>query len=269
MKRLFKSLIFIPIFVSCLTSCDQVAKIDRLPRVDIPVISHRGFHVEEIENTIGAFIEAGKRNFFAIETDIHWTKDNHIICHHDSKIKEMDNNISEYTYEEILNQYLYEKGKKPVKVPLFSTFLKICKEYNKIPVVELKGRGDINQCKLLIHEIANVYGNMDSVNDVIFMSFDNYMCSNIEQIRDENNFEYDIYKLGKDITSVNEAIANNWNISLLHTSITEEINMMIKEANLKLSAWTINNIESVNNVLKYDLVSITSDLLQSKDEYLN
>ena len=46
-------------------------------------IAHRGKHDKYFENTLNAFKEAARGEYFGIETDIHLTKDNYWVVHHD------------------------------------------------------------------------------------------------------------------------------------------------------------------------------------------
>ena len=47
------------------------------------VIAHRGLSGIERENTCPAFIAAGNRSYFGIETDVHVTKDGQFVIIHD------------------------------------------------------------------------------------------------------------------------------------------------------------------------------------------
>ena len=46
-------------------------------------IAHRGRHDKYFENTLKAFETAARGDYFGIETDIHLTKDNYWVVHHD------------------------------------------------------------------------------------------------------------------------------------------------------------------------------------------
>lgn len=49
----------------------------------VKIIAHRGLSGLERENTYPAFVAAGNRSYFGIETDIHKTKDGKFIIIHD------------------------------------------------------------------------------------------------------------------------------------------------------------------------------------------
>ena len=68
------------------------------------MVAHRGLSGIEKENTNAAFIAAGNRSYFGIETDLHVTKDDKFIVSHDDNTERMswvNKSIWESTYDEI------------------------------------------------------------------------------------------------------------------------------------------------------------------------
>ena len=49
------------------------------------LIAHRGVSGLECENTAAAFVAAGNRSYFGIETDIWRTADGQFLCNHDGR----------------------------------------------------------------------------------------------------------------------------------------------------------------------------------------
>ena len=49
------------------------------------LIAHRGVSGLECENTAAAFVAAGNRSYFGIETDIWRTADGQFLCNHDDR----------------------------------------------------------------------------------------------------------------------------------------------------------------------------------------
>ena len=117
---------------------------------DIPkthFISHRGFTPLAPENSLPSFYYAGLLGQWAIETDVHMTRDGEIVCCHNDTIDKYCNGvgkISEMSYSElrrfeIINGNRVECfGKEERKIPLFSEYLAICKRFGSIPFIELK-----------------------------------------------------------------------------------------------------------------------------------
>ena len=121
-------------------------------------IAHRGCRAFGPENSIPAFVGAGKMGMWAIETDLWITKDGVVVCMHDETIDETTNGsgkVSDFTYEELLAfklkeeafdkmYYRYESlSQKDLQIPTLDEYLDICKEYNCVPFIELKSDSGI------------------------------------------------------------------------------------------------------------------------------
>ena len=52
----------------------------------IRLMAHRGFTPMAPQNSIAAFLEAGRRGFWGIETDVRMTADGHLVCVHDATV---------------------------------------------------------------------------------------------------------------------------------------------------------------------------------------
>ena len=80
-------------------------KITRKNSSDAPkLIAHRGFAVKAPQNSLPSFTEAGRLGFWAIETDVHKTKDGVLVCNHNNSVDEMYNGsgeIAEMTYAQL------------------------------------------------------------------------------------------------------------------------------------------------------------------------
>lgn len=117
---------------------------------DIPkvrFISHRGFTPLAPENSLPSFYYAGLLGQWAIETDVHLTRDGELVCCHNDSIDQYCNGIgkiSELSYSdlcefEIINGNRVECfTKEERKIPLFSEYLSICKKFGSVPFIELK-----------------------------------------------------------------------------------------------------------------------------------
>lgn len=110
-------------------------------------VAHRGFTVDGPENSLQAFMAAGAKRFWAIETDVHMTLDGVLVCNHDSTIDAMydgTGEISKMTWKEI-QQYTMNSGNnvetfpaEQRKMPTFEQYLRICRYYGSVPFIELK-----------------------------------------------------------------------------------------------------------------------------------
>ena len=136
--------------------------------------AHRGYQPAAPENSIPAFRAAGELGYWAIETDLGTTKDGILVCCHDYTIDRTFNgsgSINEMTLEE-LYQYKIDTGNnleeytdEELRIPLFSEYLAICKEYGALPFIEVKeSNADLDK---IINEAREYFDD----EDIIISSF--------------------------------------------------------------------------------------------------
>ena len=100
------------------------------------LLIHRGLAKKNfIENTISAFRYCFKKKY-GIETDIHCTKDNKIVCFHDFNLKrkfKINKFLKNFEYHDLLK--ISKAKKKPI--PLLNDLIKLSKN-NKFLMLEMK-----------------------------------------------------------------------------------------------------------------------------------
>ena len=101
------------------------------------VIAHRGLSGLEKENTCSAFVAAGNRSYYGIETDIHKTKDGHFVINHDgdfNRVAGVDIKIEESTLEEIRSILLFDadgtKNRGDLRPAVLQEYISICKKFD-------------------------------------------------------------------------------------------------------------------------------------------
>lgn len=110
-------------------------------------VSHRGFQPLAPANSLPGFEYSGLLRQWGIETDVHMTKDGHLVCCHNKTVDATFNGtgaIAEMTLAEcralrmnVGNRLDCLRDDQKV-MPLFSEYLAICKKYGSVPFLELK-----------------------------------------------------------------------------------------------------------------------------------
>ncbi len=115
-------------------------------------IVHRGIADKKLkENCLKSF-KATFDEKYGVETDIHFTKDNQIICFHDftlNRLFKINNSIKNLNYEEIKN-----KTKSKITVPLLKSVLKLSKK-KYLVFIEIKPILNLKKIKILLNEVKN------------------------------------------------------------------------------------------------------------------
>lgn len=110
-------------------------------------ISHRGFQPMAPANSLPSFAYAGRLQQWAIETDVHFTRDGvAVCCHNDTVDATFDGagTIRDMTWAQ-LSALRMDQGNRvacftdeQLRMPLFSQYLGICRRYGSVPFIELK-----------------------------------------------------------------------------------------------------------------------------------
>ena len=124
----------------------------KIDRKNAKLIAHRGVCGLETENTAAAFIAAGNRNFYAIETDVQVTADGEFVLMHDDstgRVADVDLVIKDTDYSVLrdicLKEIIYgkesplAKSRSDLRIPTLSEYIRICKKYGKKCMIEFKG----------------------------------------------------------------------------------------------------------------------------------
>ena len=115
-------------------------------------IIHRGIANKKLkENCFKSFKESFNKKY-GIETDIHFTKDNKIICFHDftlNRLFKINKSIKNLNFDEIKNN-----TKSKISVPLLKDVLKLSKK-RYLVFIEIKPILNLRNIKILLNEIKN------------------------------------------------------------------------------------------------------------------
>ncbi|MBQ7718955.1 MAG: hypothetical protein IJT56_00090, partial [Clostridia bacterium] len=103
------------------------------------MVAHRGVSGVETENTAAAFIAAGNRSYWGVETDIWRTSDGQFICNHDGRsgrICETDLVMEDSTLADLRALTLKDidgrTDRGDLRLCLPSEYVKICSSYGKV-----------------------------------------------------------------------------------------------------------------------------------------
>ena len=158
----------------------------KINKGNVKMIAHRGLSGIEKENTNTAFVAAGNRSYYGIETDVHKTLDGKYVIIHDSDTIRVGLDclsIENSTFDTIrgilLTQKNGVKGRTDIRIPSLQEYLQICKCYEKVCVLELKG----TYTKEQVNEIVGICRHEEYLDSVIFISFS---LQNLQLLREDH-----------------------------------------------------------------------------------
>lgn len=233
---------------------------------DTLMIAHRGLFVKEWGNSIPAFEDAAKRTHVGIECDIHVTKDKQFIVTHDDNIVRITGVsmvVEDHTLEEIRaipHKPLYADthygDAYPLRIPTLDEYLDICMSGDKICVIELKNRFEIEDTKRVIDKLKEA----NYLDKVIFISFDLQNCIDIRALLPDQPVQFLTEHYGRDILEILDKYC--FDLDVYHKSLAPTDIKEVHEHGHKVNAWTVDSPLHAQYLIDFDIDYITTNYLE-------
>ena len=229
------------------------------------MIAHRGLSGIEMENTCSAFVAAGNRSFFGVETDVHVTADGQFIIIHDDTTRRValdDLTVENSTFETLRSLRLCDRdgkrGRKDLLLPSLAEYIQICKKYEKISVLELKNHMRPQDIDGIIAAIR-AEGWLEKT---IFISFDLPNMIYVRETLPEQKAQY-LIEGNPDWRTVLDAL-NRYSLDLDvdYRLLTEERVQDVHAAGKQVNVWTVNRLEDAERLSAWGVDYITSNIIE-------
>lgn len=227
------------------------------------IIAHRGLSGIEVENTNSAFVAAGNRSYYGIETDIYKTADGFFVIGHDDNYTRLCGEeiyLEKEPIEKLESLVFFDKDGTKSRVDLrpsrLENYLSIVKKYEKHAVLELKS----NFSKEDIEKIIEIIKSYDYLDNLTFISFNYENLVKVREILPNQSAQYLFWKV------TNEEIArlkrDKIDVDVWCIELTKEQIDACHEAGLKVNCWTVDDKERAAELASYGIDYITSNILE-------
>lgn len=229
-------------------------------------------------NSYEGFLEACKSNVWGIETDLQVTSDGIIVCLHDAyhgRLTSGSGVVSEMTfdeqYENNMLSFDYVGTPSQYRICKFDDFLRLCKIYGKVPIIELKPDTDVYEGRTLVvnYDYQKIYDMIKSYGlekRCIIVSFDEIKLTNIRKVANIpvllNSYNFISAEL---MTEKAYSRHGNSGISLSKaTNITIDDIKSYHENGLMLTVWTATPSDKTEAIKyrDYGIDAVTADLIE-------
>ncbi len=236
----------------------------KINRKQALMVAHRGVSGLEKENTTLAFVAAGNRSYWGIETDIHKTSDGKFIVFHDDtteRVAGVNYTVEETDFETLraipLLDMNDQAGRIDLRMPSLLEYLRICKDYGKISVLELKNAFE----EADVQEIIRIIESEDYLADTVLISFDMQNLIYAKKFRPGIKAQF---LLGKHHPENLFDLVREYGFDLdvYHKVVTEEFVNAVHAAGAKLNVWTVNDPEIAEVLISYGVDYITTNILE-------
>ncbi len=229
------------------------------------MIAHRGLSGIEMENTCSAFVAAGNRSYFGIETDVHVTADGEYIIIHDDTTKRValdDLRVEESTFETLRSLRLLDKdgqrGRKDLGLPSLREYVRICKKYEKTSVLELKNPIEPAH----IDRIIAIVREEGWLEHTIFISFALSNMIHVREVLPNQKAQY-LIEGQPDWQEVLDALKQyDLDLDIDHTILTEQMVNDVHALGKELNVWTVNKLEDAERLAQWGVDYITTNIIE-------
>ena len=250
----------------------------KIPKKSTRMVAHAGLMGMETSNTCAGFIAAGNRSYWGIECDVRAAKDGMAVIHNPTTagISPVEISIADSTMEEIQSIRLYDRpffygmeahGLTPggnetradLRFPSLEEYIRLCKRYGKICVLELKHPMDA----AAIEYVANAYKTLDYTDGVVFISF---YWENLSEIR-KHHPDCPVQFLtdqNREFTDefLDAVAAEKFDLDIHIFTTTKELVDRIHSRGILVNVWTCDWPESAVNLVDWGVDFITSNILE-------
>lgn len=226
-------------------------------------VAHRGLSGIERENTNAAFVAAGNRSYYGIETDIHRTLDGKFVVCHDDNLKRVGGEnipVEEVTMDILLSAVLFDKDGTKNRLDLRPTtlenYISICKKYEKHCVLELKSDFTDNE----IEKIVEIIKSLDYLESVTFISFVYDNLVKLRKILPNQSAQFLFSAVTDEI--IEKVKAQNLDVDVYYKALTEENVRAFHEAGMVVNCWTVDVKEDAEMLAAWGVDFITTNILE-------
>lgn len=229
------------------------------------MVAHRGCSGLERENTNAAFVAAGNRSYWGIETDVHRTADGHFVVIHDADTFRVGADrvaVEESTLEtlrnvRLLNRYTGEKDRGDLRIPTLQEYIAICKYYEKHAVLELKS--DFTEEE--IAAICAIIDEQEYLPQTTFIAFSYENLARLRKLHPTQSAQF----------LINKTMPENWlkllkdqnlDLDIYRLNLTPEIVDICHRNGIKVNCWTVDDPEDAARYAAWGVDQITSNILE-------
>ena len=244
----------------------NTVKPDKSAKPSVRMIGHQGIHHLEVGNTCAGFVAAGNRTYWGIETDVHVTSDGQYIIIHDDNTKASTG--ADYVVEETdcatlrsLTLLDYTDGNGPtrsdLRLPLLSEYIRICRKYGKVAVLEIKNPVAPEHIKGIVEEIAS----LGWLENTVFISFSH---DNMVELRgllpDAKLMFLTTHVPNQEL--VDMLLPWRLDLDIAWTVLTKEGVELMHANGVEVNVWNVDEPELAERLLSWGVDYLTTDILE-------
>lgn len=228
------------------------------------MVAHRGCSGLETENTASAFVAAGNRSYFGIETDVRKTKDGFFVLHHDKQLTRLageDITVSDATFAELraltlIDKRSGEKCRGDLCIATLQEYILICKRYEKMAVLELKHGLEEED----VYEICDIIEKLGYLDHTVFIAFDYEYLTYVRRKHPLQPVQF----LTEEFTQeLGERLkADRFDLDIRRSALMAEHVAICHANGIRVNVWTVDDPDRARELADWGVDYITSNILE-------
>ena len=235
----------------------------KFDKKNVRVIAHRGLSGIEVENTNSAFVAAGNRSYYGIETDIHRTSDGNFVVGHDDNYNRLAGKeiyLEKSTLAELQEVVFFDKDGTRDRVDLrpsrLENYIKIVKKYEKHAILELKS----DFTKEEIAKIIEIIKSYDYLENTTFISFVYDNLLKIRELLPNQSAQYLFWKVTDE--EINRLAHDKIDVDVWVKELTRDQIEACHKAGLTVNCWTVDDKDLAESLADWGIDYITTNILE-------
>ncbi len=238
----------------------------KIEKGNVKMVAHRGVSGLETENTCPAFVAAGNRSYFGVETDVHVTKDKKFVIIHDETTDRVSRgefciNVEENDFAATESIILPDRDgsreRTDIRIPSLKEYVSICKKYEKICVLEIKNPFVKEDLESLLAEIKEI----DYLENIIFISFALSNCTILRSMLPDAEIQF-LTSAEVDDELVATLVENKLDLDIYFKRLTAENIALLHSKGIKVNCWTVDGKDDGEALVNMGVDFITSNILE-------
>ena len=230
---------------------------------DVRVVAHRGLSGLERENTNAAFVAAGNRSYYGIETDIHRTADGRFVVNHDATLSRVAGEnipVEEVTLATLQGVVLFDtdgsKDRADLRPCSLENYISICKKYEKHCILELKSDFTEEETERFIRIIER----LGYLEQVTFISFHYDNLVKVRRLLPHQSVQFLFSEVTEQI--IERLIANGIDADVYFRALSEQTVKALHAAGRTINCWTVDAKEDAERLVAMGVDYITTNILE-------
>ena len=217
------------------------------------IVAHRGYWdcAGSAQNSITSLKLADKIGCYGSEFDVHLTKDNVIVVHHDPNVGKIDIQTSDF---KALKKERLRNGEK---IPTLEQYLDAAKDLKCKLVLEIKKQKVQSHEDSLVRQTVDMVKAKGLLNRMVWISFSGKACELLHQLLPDAHIQY--LNGDWDPKTVKakglSGIDYEQKVMALHPEWIKECH----DLGLVVNVWTVNDLNTINQFVRAGVDFITTN----------